>query len=192
MTTSDFFKNYIRQREPEGPTTIEVKVPERGRRKVVKRIDAADIAFCWTDNHNMGVQMADGRVLSVIHNKKELVDLLKTVSSRDLVFYDLGKFYIINLNRAYYNKESGQMVFRIEEKELSIKPSRKAIADLIRQITEKESEVRMAEKQTISVREEGTGSSSLAPGLSGFVQVESPRYHEVQDYVFEDDLAYLI
>lgn len=192
MIIPDSIKKCLpRKKQEETPTTIMVKVAKHGRRKVLNRIDAADVVYCETDNHNMKIHLVDGRVLSVIHSKTELIDILKSVCNKDLAFFAIGKFYIVNLSRTYYNPEAGCLLFRIQEKEHPIRPSRNALADFFNQVSEKqEEEVRKAEKQTIYVQEERV--SSAPSGMRGWIGMDPTRYREVQEYIFEDDKAYLI
>lgn len=193
MKIPESIQIYLPQRKQEdSSTTIMVKVAKPGRRKYFKSIDAADIVYCETDNHNMTIHLVDGQVLSVIYRKTELIDILKSVSNKDLAFFAIGKFYIVNLGRTYYNPEAGCLLFRIQEKEHPIRPSRNALADFFNQVSEKQKaeEVRKAEKQTVYVQEANAGSAPS--GMHGWIRIEPTRYREVQEYIFEDDKAYLI
>lgn len=193
MVIPDCLKPHIRPRKPEGQTTIAVKVPQKGRRKVVKRIDATDIAYCKTDDHNMIIYMVDGSTLFAIHSKTELVDLLKSVSSKDLVFFAVGKFYIVNMKHITgFNEANGMLTLGQAGNTTDIQLSRKALKDFFRQIeeTQEAESIRKAEKQTVYVREENA--SSASSGLRGWVHMQTTRCQEVEEYIFEDDKSYLI
>lgn len=184
---------HIARRKPKSPTTITVRVAEEGRRKVEGDIDAAYVAYCRTDGHNMIIFMVDGTTVFTIHDKSELVDILKSVSNEDLVFFAVGKFYIVNLKHITGVDKAHSMLFFGEEDEIGIKLSRDALKDFFRQVAEasEAEEIRKAEKQTVYVQEESTRSSAPS-GMRGWVGIAPVRYREVQEYIFEDDKAYLI
>lgn len=191
MKVPECLKAYLPQRG--NPTTITVKVPKEKKRKVVKQIDAADIAYCETDNHNMIIHMVDGKNIDVIHTKEELIGLFKAVSSEDLVFVAIGKFYIVNLKHIKgYDRANKKLVFDLDTAPHTISPSKKALSDFFIMITEiqRAEEVRVAEKQTIYVREAST--SSLPSNMRGFIQPPTYQYRKIEEYVFDDDKAYLI
>lgn len=191
MKVPECLKAYLPQRD--NPTTITVKVPEEGRRKVVKRIDAADIAYCKTDNHNMIIFMVDGKKIEVIHTKEELIGLFKAVRSEDSMFVAIGKFFIVNLKHIIdCDRENEKLVFEPDTTPHTISPSKKALSDFFIMVTEiqRAEEVRVAEKQTIYVREVST--SSLPSNMRGFIQPPTNHYKKIEEYVFDDDKAYLI
>lgn len=191
MKVPECLKAYLPQRG--NPTTITVKVPEEKKRKVVKRIDAADIAYCETDNHNMIIYMVDGKRIKVIHTKDELLGLFNAVRSEDSMFVAIGKFYIVNLKHIIdCDRENEKLVFEPDTTPHTIYPSKKALSDFFIMVTEiqRAEEVRVAEKQTIYVREAGT--SSLPSNMRGFIQPPTYQYKKIEEYVFDDDKAYLI
>lgn len=186
----------IRERlRPQGATSISVIVHTPGRRKVVRRINVADIAYFETSNHNMKLLNMNNEELEVIHNKTAIIDKLKEVCTEQYPFCAIGRYYIVNLNNMVAVADTDYTLsFEMRDgSPRSIKPSKLAMDALHKLIgAEEGDDVPIAEKHVVMIPVSQPSAGSSSSGLMGFARAGATRYEQVLDYCLDDDKVYLI
>lgn len=174
---------------------IRVLVPRAGQRKVIERIDIADIAFIETANHHLRVHTMDDTEFEIISTMTELLDMLKAKYSAQNPFMAFGRFYVVNLNNLEPLEDTDySLFFKMSNGETrSITPSKKSMDDFHRKLFDPdETDVPIAEKLPVQVCVPSTGGGPSNSGLRGFTQPGGTTYRTVLEYWLDDDKVYLI